>query len=325
LATTLEAPEGVAPLFGPTAAHASGVRVSGSGEAPTVTATAEPLPANDSRGAPRPRLRPAKMPALVPSGWALVARGGAAAAVGAGAITARDTSRGALVALVAGYALADGASTLLAAARATRAAERWWPLALEGLVGVGLGAQVLLWRDVGEATLLYYVALWSLLSGVLELTAARRLREEVEGEWLLALRGLTAIGLGVSLLASRRTGAATLLAWLGPSATVFGALFVALGLRLRAWGSLPHYDRSRSVYSVDAGVVSLPSRVAAGAPREGTVGAGTVDPALRGVRRARANGDHPVARGAAPRQPYARGGGGTDSRPRGGLVVDPAF
>lgn len=191
---------------------------------------------------PVSRSRSFKMPALVPGGWGLIMRGGAAVATGALALGNPNLSAASLVSLVSAYAIADGACTLFGTLRTTRAVERWWPLLLEGLVSVGLGVQAMLWPGVSEGVLLYYVALWSLVAGALELVAARRLREEIGGESLLALRGLCALGFGALLLFGRHELVGGLLPWLGPSAMLFGVLHVALGLRLRSWDSLPAYD-----------------------------------------------------------------------------------
>ncbi|HEU4403794.1 MAG TPA: DUF308 domain-containing protein [Polyangiaceae bacterium] len=185
------------------------------------------------------------MPALVPCGWSFVLRGATSIAFGSLSLTMWGLSLAALVNLVAAYALVDGALTLSGAAVTTRAHERWWPLLLEGLVSLGLGVQALLWGGFDESTLRYYVALWALVSGGLELSAAWRLREEIAGEYLLALRGLTAISLGALLAFGG--GRAGLLPWLGPSAALCGALFVALGLRVRSWNVLPKYDTEQPV------------------------------------------------------------------------------
>ena len=235
-------------LFGPGLNPSAGVFADEAIPLAALSATAMRLAGTLTLPGPPSKLK--KMPALVPDGWALVLRGGASVAVGSLALAARELPLASLITVVASYAMVDGACALFGGLRTTRASERWWPLLLEGLVGVGLGAQALLWRGFDEATLLYYVALWSLISGALELAAARRLREEIAGEWLLALRGLAAIGLGALLFFGGRAGGAGVLFWLGPAATMFGGLFVALGLRLRAWDVLPTYDRSRRIYNV---------------------------------------------------------------------------
>jgi hypothetical protein len=72
------------------------------------------------------------------------------------------------------------------------------------------------------------------------------LREEIVGEWLLALRGLSALGLGALRGFGRGESTGGLLLWLAPSATLLGALHVALGLRLHTWSELPK-DEARQL------------------------------------------------------------------------------
>ncbi len=231
-----------------------------------------------------------KMPALVPGGWALVVRGAVAVSVGSLVLTARDLPLASLAALVAAYALADGTCTLFGALRTTRAVERWWPLLLQGLVSAGLGAQALLWPSFDGATLLYYVALWSAVAGALELGASARLREEIKGEWRLALRGLTALGLGALLAFGGRSGAAGLVFWLGPFGILFGALHVALGLRLRTWEALPSYDARRPILN----------RARAAAAREARAGALPPGRAPASTPETRLLGPNAFAGGGAP-------------------------
>jgi uncharacterized membrane protein HdeD (DUF308 family) len=214
--------------------------VIGPGPLPAFSASALLLTQTIDEPIARPRLK--KMPALVPGGWALIARGALSVVVGSIAFGTKSLAPAALASLVAAYAIADGTCTLFGTLRTTRASERWWPLLLEGLVSIGLGAQLVLWPGIGTQALVYYVAFWSLVAGTLALGAASRVREEITGEWLLALRGLSALGLGAMLVFRRGEGTGGLLLWLGPSATLFGAFHVALGLRLRARSELPKYD-----------------------------------------------------------------------------------
>ena len=78
------------------------------------------------------------------------------------------------------------------------------------------------------------IATWALVTGVLEIIAAVRLRKEIEGEWLLALSGIFSILLGGLLAIMPGPGAVALVWYLGAYAVAFGVLLIALGFRLRA-------------------------------------------------------------------------------------------
>jgi uncharacterized membrane protein HdeD (DUF308 family) len=101
---------------------------------------------------------------------------------------------------------------------------RWWALVLQEIAGVIAGV------------LLYIVAFWSIVTGVLEIAAAIRLRRELRNEWLLILSGTASALLGILLVAAPGAG---LLAWawvIGAYALASGVLLLMLALRLRGHG-----------------------------------------------------------------------------------------
>jgi len=169
--------------------------------------------------------------------WAVSLRGLAGILFGIITFFAPGISLAALVLLFGAYAFADGVLTIISAIR-RRGADRWWLLLLNGLVGIAAGILTLVWPGITALALLYVVAAWALVTGVLEIAAAIRLRKAITGEWLLALSGVLSMALGVMLVLWPGAGALALVIWIGAYAFVFGVLLLALGLRLRGLGSL---------------------------------------------------------------------------------------
>ena len=106
---------------------------------------------------------------------------------------------------------------------------------LNGLAGIAIGVLTLLWPGITALVLLYFIAAWAILTGVFEIAAAIRLRREIEGEWLLALAGITSVIFGILLVALPGPGALALTWLIGAYALVFGILMLVLAFRLRRW------------------------------------------------------------------------------------------
>ena len=91
--------------------------------------------------------------------------------------------------MFAAYALVDGVFDFVAAARGGRAEEPRWLLILEGLVSVAAGIAAVVLPGLTALVLLYLIAGWAIVTGALEIAAAIRLRQQIEGEWRMALSG----------------------------------------------------------------------------------------------------------------------------------------
>lgn len=164
--------------------------------------------------------------------WVLVFRGLLAIAFGVLAFLWPGLTLASLVLVFGAYALVDGVSAIVSALRG-RGEEPWWLLVLEGAVGIGIGVLTLLAPGITALALLFYIAIWAIATGVLEIAAALALRKEIEGEWLLVLGGLVSVAFGVLLMARPGAGALAVLWLIGAYAIAFGVLFLFLGLKLR--------------------------------------------------------------------------------------------
>ena len=113
------------------------------------------------------------------------------------------------VILFAAYMLVDGVFAIISGIKAARNGERWGLLILEGIVDLAAGAVAVLWPAITLIALIWLVAVWAVVSGVLMLTAAFTLNLD-HGRWWLALGGIASVIFGILLIIEpldRRGGA----------------------------------------------------------------------------------------------------------------------
>jgi uncharacterized membrane protein HdeD (DUF308 family) len=139
-----------------------------------------------------------------------------------------------VVATFAVYALIDGVLAIMAAVSTHGHGERWWALLLEGLVGITAGVLAIALPGITQLALLYLIAGWLIATGVFEIIAAIRLRQYIQGEWLLALSGVLSIILGLVLGIAPLEGLVVVAWMIGVYAVAFGVLMLVLALRLRS-------------------------------------------------------------------------------------------
>lgn len=168
--------------------------------------------------------------------WVLVLRGVAAIVFGVLAFFWPGLTIEVLIAFFGAYMLVDGVFGAIAAVSGRRHAAHWVLMLLEGLLGIAIGIMTFVAPAVTGLALLLWIGAWAILTGVIEVVQAIRLRKEIEGEFWLALAGLLSVGFGVLLLAFPLAGAIAVLWVLASYAVAFGIVLVILGFRLRGTG-----------------------------------------------------------------------------------------
>lgn len=164
--------------------------------------------------------------------WFIGLRGGVYLGFGLSALLWPQLTFGTLVLLFGLFSLLDGVVTLGASVRAGSRRKRWRGMALEGLLSSAVGLVVLFWPDISGLALLYLIAAWALVTGVLELAAAVRLRREIEGEWLLGLNGVLSIAFGSAVFLWPASGALAIVWILGIYALLFSVVLFALAIQM---------------------------------------------------------------------------------------------
>jgi uncharacterized membrane protein HdeD (DUF308 family) len=166
--------------------------------------------------------------------WTFILRGVAAILFGILAFLSPGWGIALLVALFAAWAIVDGVGSLITGFR-TRGEDRsWWLEILEGVIGVAAGViAILLPLEVVTTALVLVIAAWAVLTGVIEIVLAIRLRRVIRGELWMVLAGVASILFGIILVVFPATGALSLVWLIGAFAIAFGVFEIGLGWRLR--------------------------------------------------------------------------------------------
>jgi len=130
----------------------------------------------------------------------------------------------------------------------------WWLLLIEGLIGIVAGVLTFLSPGLTALALLYLIAAWAIITGMVEIVSAIRLRAEIENEGLLALSGVLSVMLGVVLVIWPGASALGLVWLIGAYALVSSLLQIGLGFRL--WNLQKKWLSLRALRPVRVGVNS---------------------------------------------------------------------
>lgn len=140
-----------------------------------------------------------------------------------------------LVLLFGAFALLDGIFAVAVGIASHGYFERWWAVLLEGLSGIVIGILTFFWPTMTALALLYFIAAWAIITGILEIVAAIKFRRVIPGEWAMILNGLLSFILGALLFISPAAGVLGLVWLIGIYAIVAGVTEMIFAFRLHGF------------------------------------------------------------------------------------------
>lgn len=164
--------------------------------------------------------------------WLLIVRGILAILFGVLAFIRPEITLATVVLFFGAYVFVDGIFSIILAIGGWDYIDDNWLLLLQGVVGVGIGMLTFWAPGITALSLVFYIAAWSLVVGVLQIAGAVRLRREIEGEWWLVLSGVVSVLFAGILMWNPVAGAIGLLWAIATYAIIYGVIQIVLGFRV---------------------------------------------------------------------------------------------
>jgi uncharacterized membrane protein HdeD (DUF308 family) len=165
--------------------------------------------------------------------WVMLLRGLLAIVFGVTAILWPGLTLFWLILVFGIYVIVDGVLEIWSGIQNRNRHDRWWTEILIGLVGIVAGFLVIVLPDVTAMVLIYFIAAWMIISGVMGIIYAIRVRNEISNEWFIIVSGVLSVIVGLYFLAFPGDGALSLVWVIGIYAILFGAMLVAFAFRAR--------------------------------------------------------------------------------------------
>ncbi len=174
--------------------------------------------------------------ALVKNWWLVALRGVLALILGIIILVIPEAAAAFLVIFIGVYALVDGIFALIVAVvNRPQHKDRWW-LLFEGIIGILAGAAILASPLMAAVILIYVIASWALLTGILEIMFAVAQWSVLPDKWLLLLGGIFSALLGILIFGNVGFGALLIITMIAVYMVLFGVLLIALGFSLKNSG-----------------------------------------------------------------------------------------
>ena len=170
---------------------------------------------------------------LVSHWWVFLVRGILAVVFGILVLAYPGTGLLVIAYLFGAYAFVDGIFAIVGAVRMAHAGGRWGGLLVEGILGIVAGVVAFAYPGITAYALAILMGAWAIVTGVLAVSSALRLRTQIPNEWLWILSGIVSIIFGFAIFWSPSFSLFALI-WMDAFyAILAGLLLIGLSFRLR--------------------------------------------------------------------------------------------
>jgi len=172
---------------------------------------------------------------MVKKWWLISLRGLIALVLGIIMLIMDPIAAAALLVLFIGvYALVDGIFALVVGIiNRPPHRDRAWLIA-EGIIGILAGAVILVAPLLAGTLIMYFIAIWALLTGILELVFSIAQWKYIPGAWMILIGGIISVLLGGLILANLVAGVVLLVVIIAIYLVIFGLLLMLLGFSLKS-------------------------------------------------------------------------------------------
>jgi uncharacterized membrane protein HdeD (DUF308 family) len=139
----------------------------------------------------------------------------------------------ALVFVLGIFAMVDGIIAVVGSIMNRKQFDRWWVILLQGIIGILFGLIAVFNPVIAGLAIIWVIAAWAIVIGILGVWAGISLRKEIQGEfWLILVSALFIIFGIVAFMNPEAAGGFLLVVW-GIIALVGGIISVILAFKLR--------------------------------------------------------------------------------------------
>lgn len=129
-------------------------------------------------------------------------------------------------------AIAEGIVSLIAVFNKNLPISRGW-MTVYALLSLLFGVMAVANPVSMAAAFVTVMAVWFIISGVLRIIFAVRVRKEIDNEWMLILSGVLGVVLGGLMLAAPIAGLIVAVIWIGVGALFYGVLQIVAAFKIR--------------------------------------------------------------------------------------------